>query len=210
MAHRTTLGMPPADEARVRALGGRWSPSLKQWYAPQHLACRPFLRWLPLSPGEPGSELHGEHLDWLPYCPAIVFESINCEDCGFVSVFYYAEAVESGPTTVNSATGLYCQPVIDQVEAYRRIWVLPEPFCLPQANLRVSFSKEFNHAVVLQCRSRCDAPFESRDLYDQIISQCTNPTKAPSFLLDTSRIAEDSEDCEHAWTFNLLAGNTYH
>jgi hypothetical protein len=26
MAHRTPLAVPPADDARVPALGGRWSP----------------------------------------------------------------------------------------------------------------------------------------------------------------------------------------
>lgn len=203
MPHRTTLGVPAADEARVRVLGARWSPTLKQWYVPPHLATRPFLRWLPLSPGEPGSEICQEHLDWLPCSPAIFFESIRCEDCGLVSVFYYAEAVESGPTTIDSASGLYSQAVIDQVEAYRRAWVLPEPFSLPQANLRLCFSEEFDTAAVLQCCSRCNAPFESHDLFDEIISQCTNPTKAPSFRLDTSEIGRAPEDCEHTWTFNL-------
>jgi hypothetical protein len=39
----------------------------------------------------------------------------------------------------------------------------------------------------------------------EIISQCTNPAKAPSLPLHASRIADNPEDCEHAWTFNLLS-----
>jgi hypothetical protein len=44
---RINLTVPFSQKDKAKALGARWDPALKVWYAPDGLDTTPLMRWLP-------------------------------------------------------------------------------------------------------------------------------------------------------------------
>lgn len=58
MSEPTYLQVPFAEKDQAKALGARWDPAQRLWYAPPGLELAPFAPWLPAGAGQAGLSLH--------------------------------------------------------------------------------------------------------------------------------------------------------